>query len=134
MIDVSAHASSNASINKDDFLQTFKFREMNDREESIPKAHRNTYEWILNDSKSHLDDADAASIRCCSEREKLKKELEATLASMGISVTKNADILAFQDVGNFSTAPLQEWLKAGEGILWVFSCFVCVRAYFNSMI
>lgn len=114
--DGTVHVLTDITVKREEFLQTFVFREMNDREEYIPRAHFRTYEWIFEEPQVQQDD-NQTSNPDYSERENLRRESEALLASLGVDLTKNSDILAFRDSANYPTAPLQQWLKAGEGVL-----------------
>ena len=72
------------------FLQTFKFRHMDDRETPIPRAHVKTYEWILDPQQgdSGMD----------SERAQAKEELKDILSDMNVDSTCLNELLTFKDV------------------------------------
>ena len=108
--------SSLAPPSHDEFLETFKFREMTDREESIPKALTKTYEWILEGPDDPHDLQDRSS-QPHTEREKLQTELQAKLNELGIDIKTSSQLLDFKDVAEFPTASFQKWLAVGGGIL-----------------
>lgn len=108
--DALAHESKAYTCTQEDFLKTFTFREMDDRETSIPRAHAKTYEWIFEVPGAQLDHSS-------SKRREAKQEVEATLAEMGVGLNRRKELLKHEDVIEHPTAPLQEWFIAGKGIL-----------------
>lgn len=109
-------SSSLTSPSHEEFLQTFVFREMNEREESIPEALSKTYEWIL-EGQALQDVSPNYSHPPATEREKLQKELSEDLVDLGVNPAQNSELLAFKDTNEFPTAPLQKWLATGKDIL-----------------
>ena len=109
-------AFSTPSISHDQFLHTFRFREMDDREDSIPEAHAKTFEWILEHTSPQTEDEGSQRTKT-TERKKLQRELETTLNGLDIDILNNPELLSFKHLEQSPTAHLQEWLAAGAGVL-----------------
>ena len=105
-----------AAPSNDEFLQTFVFRHMDDREASIAQAHARTYEWIFEQESDSIH-GDRAQSAKCSPRAQAKRELRNSLAELGIDTNDLEKIMNFHAVGEFPTASFQKWLESGDGIL-----------------
>ena len=106
--------SSRAPIRKD-FIDTFTFWAMDDREDSIPKAHARTYEWILMDPEHHSSHQNKDNYR--QERYQLQAYLLKIFSELGLSQTTKKYPFHFQVNDKDPTAHLQRWFESGKGIL-----------------
>ena len=103
---------------KEEFRDTFAFREINDREDNIATAHARTYEWLLQDLDSVQQRqtlGDASMVQ--SDRKSIQNAINATLDSIGFDTRKSEGLLTIRDSDDYPTASLQEWLRNEGGIL-----------------
>ena len=99
---------------RDAFINTFTFWGMDDREESISKAHARTCEWIIMDPEDYSNNENQDSYH--QERLQLHRDLLKTFSELGLSPTKKYPF-HFQVSEKHPTAHLQRWFASGKGVL-----------------
>ena len=110
--------STSKRPNPEEFLQSLEFRTMDDREESISKAHARTYQWLLMDpdrSNSHS----VPSWSYNEERSQLKAALLESLRGMGVKADTEDDPVGLRKDDQCPSKHLQQWLETGEGVFWI---------------
>ena len=101
----------------DDFLESLRFRHMDDREDAIPDAHARTYRWLLSDSNPKPELGEESNYEAV--RSKVRTHITETFSQLGINVNKQGDPIGLNAHDRGPSGNLHDWLKSEDRIFWI---------------
>lgn len=100
---------------REEFLETLRFSSMEDRKEAVPKAHMQTYQWLLMDPKKEVSKG-SEDLAYNEERAVVKNSLISSFQKFGIDIHQD-DPFSLNELDQCPSEHLQDWLQSGEHIL-----------------
>ena len=101
----------------EDFLDTLRFRHMDDREDAISEAHARTYRWLLSDFSSEPELGKETSYEAV--RSKVRTHIIETFSQLGVNVNTQENPIGLNVHDRCPIGHLHDWLKSEDRIFWI---------------